>query len=167
MRHWLASNAELLTNVLDLVSFLLVTPDIVGKERLARLGEWLQAHPLRLPSGQGEEFTMVAVVGAMILSVIVLASGRWLSPWMRWARTLPAPLNSLMQALNALWGGFLVFAFLPSVYTIGAGFLFLTAELLRLTVVKWEISGVMLVVGAVMFACSRSLAIWRSLNKDA
>lgn len=162
MTRWLNSNADLLTNVLDFVAFLLVTPDIVGKDRLERLRVWLENHPLALP-GIGRP-SIVTVVGAMILAFLILASGRYISAWWKWASTLIVPLNYAMRALNAVWGGFFIFAFLPSIYTIAAGILFCVAELLRLTVVKWEISGIMLIVGAFVFTCSRSLAIWHAVN---
>jgi hypothetical protein len=164
MKQWLSSNADLLTNILDFIAFLLVTPDIVGKDRLERLRVWLETHPLALP-GIGRP-GIVTVVGAMILAFLVLASGRYISAWWNWASTLATPLNYVMEALNVIWGGFLIFAFLPSFYTITAGILFSAAELLRLTVVKWEISGIMLIVGAFVFTCSRSLAIWHAVNKS-
>jgi hypothetical protein len=109
MTRWLNSNADLLTNVLDFVAFLLVTPDIVGKDRLERLRVWLENHPLALP-GIGRP-SIVTVVGAMILAFLILARGRYISAWWKWASTLIVPLNYAMRALNAVWDGFFIFAF--------------------------------------------------------
>jgi hypothetical protein len=66
MKERLNSNADLVTNILDFITFLLVTPDIVGKDRLERLREWLQMHPFRLPGM--DRLSIGVVVGAMMLA---------------------------------------------------------------------------------------------------
>ena len=166
MKEWLNANADLVTNILDFTAFLLVTPDIVGRDRLDRFRDWLvRTHPLGLLGSQGDTPSISRLALAMVLALLILASGMYISAWWNWAGTLATPLKFIMRGLNVVWGGFSLFALLPAFFTITGGSLVLIAELLRLTIVKWEISGVMLIVGTLVFTVSRGLAIWHSLSK--
>ena len=162
LKDWLNSNSDLLTNCLDFMAFLLVTPDIIGKDRLERLRVWLEAHSFALP-GVGRP-GLIVILGAMALSILILASGRFLPAAISWSGTLIAPWSYLMKALTTIWGGLLIALAIPAIYTIGAGLLYLIAELLRLTIIRWEISGIMLALGTIVFASSRALAIWHATN---
>ncbi len=162
LKDWLNSNSDLLTNCLDFIAFLLVTPDIIGKDRLELLRGWLEAHSFALP-GIGRP-GLTVILGAMALSILVLASGRFLSVAINWTGALVAPWSYLMKALTGIWGGLLIVFLIPATYTMGIGLLYLIMELLRLTVIRWEISGVMLTVGTIVFASSRALAIWHATN---
>ena len=165
--EWLDAKSDLVTNILDLVSFVLVTPDIVGKERLERFSGWIgRTNPLALMRQTDGFVPSAKLVGAaIILAVFVLASAKFFDRSGRWAETLPVWPRYAMYAVNGLWGGLFIFLLIPSLYTVGVGAVVLAVEFLRLTIVKWQISGVMLAIGAFLFACSRFLAMWHALGK--
>lgn len=166
MRDWLLKNAEIIVNCLDFLAFVLVTPDLIGIERLDRFRIWVRGlRPMALLSRVGTRHTMQLSILAALLAVAILVSGRYIGPSMEGANKVSGVIGVALRGLVGLWGGFLIFSFLPCLYTIVVVTLVLIAESLERAVGKWAIGGIMLVVGALVFATSRALAIWHAFNK--
>ena len=85
-------------------------------------------------------------------------------PAWNWADSLNFPDNYIVQGFIGLWGGWLSFISIPSLYTLGTVPIVLAAELLERIIRRWRINGIMLFAGAVVFAVSRAIAIWHALQ---
>jgi hypothetical protein len=99
----------------------------------------------------------------MLFSAFVLFTGRYLKPATRWVKPLPKWRGLVPGALIAVWTITFIFLLPTSIFTLGMGSIALVGEFLRLTIVTWEISGIMLALGAVVFTASRGIAIWHAL----
>jgi len=114
---------EFTTAVLDAVALLLVTPDLVGKERLRRGGDWLRRYSSKVNNS--------VVLGATIPICIFLVRG------------------------------FTQFSFAIGLVFLAIGILLTIPALAMMNSIerRYSFSGLLLAIGALLFATSRVLVM--------
>ena len=154
-------NVDALINVLDTISFLLVTPELLGPERLKRYGDDIH----RMIEGRiGDKWRKDGVIYSiphLVFASVVLplsVTGMYIVTW----NEISSPAHSLWDYARYSFLVFIDLVMLMPLVGVAAAILLVNA-ILR----KFYVTRVMLVIGAMLFFATRAIAIRVGLQHGA
>jgi hypothetical protein len=167
--HWLSTYSDVITNCLDFAAFVLVTPDLIGSERLARMQIWMADRSRHTDHASGRFFLRLEAAGlclAVVYAAVWLASKALPSGFWSWLDGLPVggPVSNFFQivVLDIFFlAPFIIISTALAFSPVAALYLFdyFAERVLN----RWKISGVFLVAGAFLFLLSRMLSVCHAL----
>jgi hypothetical protein len=164
----MSRNIDVISNVLDLVSFILVTPELIGMERIEAFNKLLR------------RLTVAIISSAVELARSLLYDTGTFEPYdpEKWSRL--RTLLSLSIACVTVFGMLsVIHSILPETFQVSysrywpSGFLYFSEALFGFVFLSWgweyllrkyRVTRIMLAIGALLFFSARILAIVHSIE---
>lgn len=149
------AHLDILGTCLDTFSFLLVTTDLYGEEKLRELGERLH-RPLKIDQVTGTIWLILVSSGLWIFDRYYEAHLAWFKQNADLARALTTDLGKLSALVLLAVSILLALMVMPvlSLFTRAAAFV----------IDRWKMKGVFLMFGAFLFVAARAISVWQSLE---